>query len=289
MFFTGCPVPLYLQLPIALRCMATGGHQVTIGDCHDVSQTTVSHCLKTIARAIASRSQHYLLPPAGNDLRQTIQQFYDIAGMPGVVGAIDCTHIAIQRPSVDNSELFRCRKGYFSLNVQAVCGPDLRFHSIIARWPGSVHDSRIFENSRLCAELETNLNPRYHLLGDSGYSLKTYLLTPVLSPSNDKEVAYNRSHARTRNTVERAFGVLKRRFGYLGKPIRTHLETTKAIIVASVVLHNIAVQTRVVLPEEGDLEENIDQHVLPDEAPVQQVRSNVQGRLKRERVIRDHF
>ncbi|KAG0712661.1 hypothetical protein GWK47_017978 [Chionoecetes opilio] len=47
----GCPVPPYLQTLIAIRCMATGDHQRTLGDCHDVSQTTVSECLKIVSRA----------------------------------------------------------------------------------------------------------------------------------------------------------------------------------------------------------------------------------------------
>ncbi|KAG0713973.1 hypothetical protein GWK47_015000 [Chionoecetes opilio] len=50
----GCPVPPYLQTLIAIRCMATGDHQRTLGDCHDVSQTTVSQCLKIVSRAIAN-------------------------------------------------------------------------------------------------------------------------------------------------------------------------------------------------------------------------------------------
>ncbi|XP_050724404.1 putative nuclease HARBI1 [Eriocheir sinensis] len=283
----GCPVPPHLQTLIAIRCMATGDHQMTLGDCHDVSQTTVSQCLKVVSRAIASLSRHYIQPPSGNDLQRTIQDFHAIHGMPGVIGAIDCTHIAILRPSVENSEVFRCRKGFFSLNVQAVCGPDLRFHNVVARWPGSVHDSRIFYNSRLCADIETNLNPRYHLLGDADYALKRYLLT-VSVPTNEHERAYNNSHTHTRNTVERAFGVLKRRFGYLGKKVRTNLDTTKAIIVAAMVLHNIAVQTRLVLPQDGRDMINIDINALHNEVPIQR-QANVLGRLKRQQIITDYF
>jgi len=73
-----------------------------------------------------------------------------------VVGAIDCTHIKIQSPSGDESELFRNRKSYFSINVQGVCNLDCEFINLVARWQGSVHDSRIFNNSLLKAKLEAN-------------------------------------------------------------------------------------------------------------------------------------
>jgi hypothetical protein len=54
------------------------------------------------------------------------------------VDAIDCTHIKIPSPGRENAELFRNRKGYFSINVQAVYGPNLDILNIVARWPGSI-------------------------------------------------------------------------------------------------------------------------------------------------------
>lgn len=165
---TGCPVPPNLQVLVAIRCMAAGSHQISVGDTYGISQSKVSLCLKTVARAVASKSPQYIKFPSGNDLRQIMMDFEGIAGFPGVIGAIDCTHIPIIMPSVPNSEIYRCRKGFFSLNVQAVAGPDLTFYNVVSRWQGSVHDSRIFANSRLCAQLEEGLLPG-HLLGDSGY------------------------------------------------------------------------------------------------------------------------
>lgn len=43
--------------------------------------------------------------------------FQNIAGLRGVVGAIDGTHIRISRPHV-NEEVYVNRKGYHSINVQ---------------------------------------------------------------------------------------------------------------------------------------------------------------------------
>jgi nuclease HARBI1 len=69
--------------------------------------------------------------------------------MTGVVGAIDCTHVKIDSVGGPNAELFRNRKDYFSINVQAVCDADLNFLNVAARWYGSAHDSRILEDSSL--------------------------------------------------------------------------------------------------------------------------------------------
>lgn len=286
-------MPPHLQVLITLACMASGSHQAVIGDCYDVSQARVSQCLARVARAIAFLSNRYIKYPAGNMLRGVMNGFHAIAGMPGVVGCIDCTHIKIQRPPREDSEFFRCRKGYFSLNVQAICGPDLVFYNIVARWPGSVHDSRIFENSPISDDLRDGRLLHGHLLGDSGYPCRRYLLTPLMNPNGPKEEAYNRSHIKTRNTIERAFGVLKRRFCYLGTTMRTQLITTQAIIVASAVLHNIAINTRLNVEEEGgEIQPHMQPengHDFPNDLAMPNNNAALQGRLKRQQIIRDYF
>ncbi|GBM07715.1 hypothetical protein AVEN_137596-1 [Araneus ventricosus] len=82
------------------------------------------------------------------------QQFYHNSGFPAVYGAIDCSHIPIIYPGGDLAEVFRCRKGYFSLNVQTISDASLRIRDIVACWPGSTHDSTVFDNSHLRAVLE---------------------------------------------------------------------------------------------------------------------------------------
>lgn len=78
------------------------------------------------------------------------------------------------------------------------------------------------------------------MLGDSGYACSNFLLTPLLETHNRAEQLYNESQIRTRNVVERSFGVWKRRFSALAFGLRLHPLTTQAVIVATAVLHNIA-------------------------------------------------
>jgi len=101
------------------------------------------------------------------------------------------------------------------LNVQALVNSELQFMDIVARWPGSAHDSHIFRNSRLFARLESGEFQKMAILGDSGYALKPYLLTPISNPVGRTQMLYNESQIRTRNVVERSFGVWKRRFPVL--------------------------------------------------------------------------
>jgi len=50
-------------------------------------------------------------------------------------------------------------------------------------------------------------------VGDSGYALRPWLLTPFLDPRPDSpEANYNDSDCKARSTIERCNGVLKMRF-----------------------------------------------------------------------------
>lgn len=124
--------------------------------------------------------------------------------------------------------------------MQVVGDADLRIRDIIARWPGSTHDQTIFNNSRLQARFELGEFGNGILLGDSGYGLKKYVITPIPNPLGPAEQLFNESQIRTRNPVERLFGVLKRRFPILSLGLRVSLDTARSIVVACAVLHNIA-------------------------------------------------
>lgn len=168
------------------------------------------------------------------------------------------------------------------LYLQVVCNGRLKIINIIAHWRGSTHDSRIFNESRLKRNFEEN---RFYgrLLGDSGYACTPYLFTPLLNPRTRKETSYNHSQIRTRNSIERCFGVWKNRFRCLLTGFRTSLENTKMYIVALAVLHNIAID----LNEEPFTGNDEDSLLQPSEAPVHQ--NSIRGASVRALFIEENF
>jgi len=144
----------------------------------------------------------------------------------------------------EDAEIFRNRKGTFSINVQTVSDANLKICDIVARWPGSTHDQTIFNNSLLKRKFEDGNFNNFVLLGDSGYANSRYLLTPFGDLQTRPQNVYNESHIRTRNTVERQYGLWKRRFPVLSKGMSQNVEAVLNIIVATAVLHNIAIDMR---------------------------------------------
>ncbi|XP_061166251.1 putative nuclease HARBI1 [Saccostrea echinata] len=122
-----------------------------------------------------------------------------------------------------------------------VCDPNFRITSLYAGWPGSCHDSRIWRTSNLCQKFETGMCDGI-LLGDSGYPLTKYLMTPYLAPRTVSEERFNASLCRTRVLIEQTFGILKRKFQALHFGLRTSSEQAITCIVACVTLHNIGIE-----------------------------------------------
>ena len=164
------------------------------------------------------------------------------------------------------------RKQFYSINVPAVCYSDAFTTNIVARWPGSTHDSRIFENSNVADKLRDGALDGI-LSGDSGYACRAYLLRE-LNPKNAGEVRYNTA-LRTRCVIERCFGLLKRRFACLHLGLRTALANTLVIIVATAVLHNFGLIYR-----EQDFDEDIeDENVQFDAVAAADASGNAKHRL----------
>ena len=85
---------------------------------------------------------------------------------------------------------------YHSINVQAICQPDGMFSDVLARFPGSVHDSRICKIPGVRMHVENTFSIGKHILGDSGYMMRPYLLTPYRQPISTPQSNYNYAHKR---------------------------------------------------------------------------------------------
>ena len=216
----GLPLTPMQQVLLTLRFYATASFHQVIGDLFGVTNYAVCKVIHRVSRAIVKHKRQFISFPA--ELHETKRRFYDIAGFPCVVGAIDCTHVRIVCPDRNNALAFINRKQFYPVNVQAVCDSNALITNIVARWPGATHDSRIFDNSTI-AEQFRNGSINGLFVGDSGYACKSYLMNPLLNPRNEAEVRYNDAQRRTRIVIERCFGILKRRFPCLHVGLSTRL------------------------------------------------------------------
>ncbi|CAI6376070.1 unnamed protein product [Macrosiphum euphorbiae] len=262
----------------ALRFYASGSYQQDIGEHRGaaLSQASVSRCLTEVTEALNNYQimNKYIHFPANMlELNIVRRGFYDKYSIPGIVGVVDGTHIAIVPPNSEDElypeHIYVNRKGYHSINTQLICDSDLKILNVCCKFPGSVHDSHIWRLS-LVQELLQHLHSigqtSYFMLGDSGYGLRPWLMTPIYEPQeNSSEARCNKWFCKTRSIIERCNGVLKMRFRCLLKHRVLHYSPPKAasIINACVTLHNICITNKLPLVN-IDEREDIDLGIIND-------------------------
>ncbi len=190
--------------------------------------------------------------------------------MNGCIG--DGWVVKIQKPSrrdnILNAQSFYSRKGYFAVNVQAIVDKQKRilFRSIISR--GAEHDSTAFKHSSLYKWLLPNwqmlVSKGFYFIGDSAYSLKSFLLVPYDNAVHGTpEDDYNYYHSSSRITVECCFGDIDLQWGILWRELSYSLELNCKIIDACMRLHNFIVDHR--CEDEINFSQSIDFEIFDDD------------------------
>lgn len=251
-------IPFELRFLSVLNFFGNGSYQKPTAEnrlfCQ--AQSTLSRSLHLVLDELMKLSRKYIpLPTTPEQISAAKLKFMTKFGMSGIVGAVDGTHIAIiQPPEKEDGHQYYNRKHFYSINALAMCDADMIFTFIDARFPGSCHDSAIWQMGRLKRFIRDD--GCTFILGDSGFPSAHCLLTPVLNAAaGSNEERYNVAHKHTRNIVERAFGVLKARFRCLlhHRVLHYNVRTAGKIIYACVMLHNICVKQNIPLCEDIDV------------------------------------
>jgi hypothetical protein len=216
--------PAVVKFISALHFFAHGSYQKSVGQDRlcSMSQDTVSKTLHEFVdimlRHLANR--YVKFPTTFEETVAVKTGFYNEFHIPGIMGCIDGTHVKIFPPPAQHliypGNIFINRKNFHSINCQIICDHNLQILAIDARFLGSVHDSAIWMMSSIKRKLKNNYDNgdrNAWLLGDAGYPLQPFLLTPIVGAEpGTPQARYTAAHTPTRNCVERCIGVLKAYF-----------------------------------------------------------------------------
>ena len=181
----------------------------------------------------------------------------------GCIGAIDGLAVRIRCPSstvdgIEDCGNYYCRKGFYALNIQAICDSHKRIIWLSSGHKGSIHDSAAFAETLLIDLLKLKseflYKNRLFLIGDSAYTLASYLITPHdNADSQSMEDDFNYYHSSCRINIECSFGEIIMRWGIFWRKLQFSLKETGKIINAAVLLHNFLIDKR-----DGTIESQIE-------------------------------
>ena len=244
------------QLLIALWVWSTPDSYRSVSQRFNVSKSSVARILRRMADVLVEMASSFIKWPEGQHAQNVREHFNKMSEFPGVIGCIDGTHIPIPAPT-EHSDSYLNRKGYHSVQMQAVCQHNLKFTNCYVGQVGSVHDARVYRLSYLGQDIENNLTnfpPDCHIIGDSAYPLSPYLLTPYRETGNltRYQQNYNFRHSSTRMTIERAFGHMKGRFHCLQFFPSPDIAFICKSVISCCVLHNICVDNSDLIPVDAE-------------------------------------
>ncbi|XP_066582100.1 putative nuclease HARBI1 [Prorops nasuta] len=240
-------LPLKKKILLTIWIISTLETFRSVADRFGVSKTTAYEAFKEVIFTLKILMPNFIQWPDAEKRNESTKIFQlRSRGFPGVVGAIDGSHIAIKQPPLNANDYYN-RKDYHSIILQAICDEKGKFIDILIGRPGRAHDAAVFRSSEIYKKLTDKDNPLLphdqHILGDSAYPLLQSLMTPFKDHGNlsPAENDYNTRHASIRSVIERAFALLKgkwRRLKYLD--IRS-VEMGNVIVAAACTLHNFLI------------------------------------------------
>ena len=185
------------------------------------------------------------------DVKDLVARFHRAHGFPQCLGAIDGTHVEIKQPMANSTEYIN-KKGTTVSTFRLLVTMIIAFIDVVIQWLGSIHDARVFQNSRLNQVLRDGIIPRckriivpdedpipVFLLGDPAYPIMPYLMKEYSNgEATVQEQYFGMTLCQSRMVIECTFGRLKERFGCLKRVMDINLDELPYVIYACFVVHN---------------------------------------------------
>ncbi|CAG2103195.1 unnamed protein product [Medioppia subpectinata] len=191
--------------------------------------------------------------PTHDQFKQISHEFEHRFDYPMAVGCIDAIHFPIQTPK-EQAHYFCNYKGWYSVVALAVSDANSKVYYVNAGIPGDCSDSGAFSQTDIFKQCDkftlfpkssrrfnNNTLVNYHLLGDSAFQLKPWLIKPYLYEYNmpRDQVHFNKHHDKARSVIHTAFDRVKARWRRLSTPMDFKLEQISDVIIVAFAMNNL--------------------------------------------------
>jgi len=265
----------------AIRQMATGSSADQLDEYLKIGETTALEALKNFVKGVREVfGERYLRRPTMEDTERLLK-LGEKRGFPGMFGSIDCMHWQWERcPVAWKGQFTRGDQKVPTLILEAVASHDLWIWHAFFGAAGSNNDINVLNQSTVfinelkgqAPRVQYMVNGNQHNIGyflaDGIYPEWAVFVKSIRLPITEKDKLYAQEQEGARKDIERAFGVLQRRWCILKVPARLYDRAVlRDVVLACIILHNMIVE------DEKDpqiIEENLDLNVPPSSSIVQE-------------------
>jgi hypothetical protein len=253
-----------VKVLMAFKLVAYGCSPSAFQDNFQMSETTARSCLLKFCRIVSqdeSLQSVFARKMTRADARRISAMHEAQHGMAGMLGSLDCTHVCWKNCPVAWQGSQTGKEGKPTIVLEAFADYNLWFWHHSFGWPGSLNDINIWDRSSLLKsfldgtfadevdfefEIGGRVFNRLWLLVDGIYPELSRFVKTIEEPSDRKASAFAKWQEAARKDIERAFGVLQRKFHVLVRKIEMwYVSDIACVVNTCIMLHNMMVSHRI--------------------------------------------
>ena len=259
------------RILIALKTLRYGVACHCFADYFQMSQQLCRDCLIEFSSSMKSiYEQKFLRLPNELDVKRIVNLHKGVHGVPGMIGSLDCSQTHWKNCPKQSHGSYVGKEKKPCIVLESVCDYNLYFWYASYGYCGALNDVNILYLSPLLENLlngsfekmEKDIVPftlaneefrQCYLLTDGIYPRFSRFVKAKKHPIHPAEQRFTAWQESARKDIERAFGVLKGKWAFVGMPI--HLRSLDQIalrMAACLILHNMCVSDRVMGSPEKD-------------------------------------
>lgn len=240
----------------AIKQLATGNPPDEFDEYLEMAQRTSRECFQFFWDTIIQLyARDFLRRPTNHDVARLYEAHEERHHIPGMIGSLYCTHLVWKNcPMELRGQYKRGDHQYPTIRMEAVASQDLWIWHAFFGPPGSNNDVNVVMRSPLFLTERNGTAPKcplvvngrtykrdYYLTDDIYHAWSTFIKAFKYS-TDPKEKKFKKVQESARKNVERAFSVLKGKWGILNRPLQPHtIERISKLVYTCVILHNMII------------------------------------------------
>ncbi|KAJ0870022.1 putative harbinger transposase-derived protein [Helianthus annuus] len=241
----------------AIKQLATGNPPDENDEYLNMAERTSRECLEYFCETVCTMyAGEFLRRPTSHDVALLYQAHEERHHLPVMLGSLDCTHFVWRMCPIElRGQYVKGDHQYPTVMLEAVASQDLWVWHAFCGPAGSQNDINVLQQSPLfltqrngtapnCPfQVNDHLYKRRYYLTDGIYPNWPVFVKSFPYPHIPNEKKFKRQHEAARKDVERAFGVLKAKWGILNRPMRSKtVKKIRSIVYTCIILHNMIIK-----------------------------------------------
>ena len=252
-----------VKLLAALKLVCYGVSFSAFQSYFQMGESTARECVSRMSQGMFNNKnirEKYLRQMTKSDARKVEKMHSTQHGVNGMLGSIDVMQVCWENCPYEQRGQHIGKNGKPTLGLEAVADNSLWFWHSDFGFPGALNDINIWDRSELHNAmvdgthdeldfefiLDDEIRRMLWYLADGIYPELARFVKTMPVPLTKKEKYFTSWQEAKRKDIERAFGVLEKKFNILVTPVRLfHVQDIFFVVKACIALHNMMVEVRV--------------------------------------------